>query len=70
VVVGMNSIAVYCMTWLIDGWMLTQLKTHLGEVPFQVFGLTYQPLLENLAVGLCIWLLAWWMFRRRLFLRV
>src|SRR5262245_44170532 len=38
VVIGMNSIAIYCMAHLIDGFILNSFKTHLGQDVFKVFG--------------------------------
>ena len=70
-VLGMNSIAVYIMVWLIPDWVNASLKTHLGEAYGAVpFGEPYRMLIENLAVLLAIWGIAWWMYRRRIFLRI
>ncbi|WP_146453275.1 hypothetical protein [Bythopirellula polymerisocia] len=30
----------------------------------------YRPLFMNLAVGLCLWLICFWMYRRKIFLRI
>lgn len=69
-IVGRNSIAMYCMIWLIASWFLTTLHTHLGEAPFRVLGSEFQPLLENVAVGIGLWLICYWMHRRQIFLRI
>ena len=69
-IVGMNSIAVYCMTFLLSIWLADNLLTHLGSGIFSVLGEPYRPLLLNLSVGFCIWLIAVWMYRRKLFLRI
>jgi predicted acyltransferase len=42
----------------------------LGESPFLIAGPAYKPLLLGLAVLLVEWLLLWWMFRRKIFLRI
>lgn len=70
VVVGMNSVTMYCMTYMIPGWVATSLNTHLGERPYLVLGQPYQHLLMNLSVGFCLWLICVWMYRRRIFLRI
>jgi predicted acyltransferase len=70
VVVGKNSIAMYAMTWLVADWILRQIHIHFGERLFQVFGAAYQPLLENVAVTLMLWLICFWMYRRQIFLRI
>jgi len=70
VVVGMNSIAAYCSEWLFMRFIGETLKTHLGEGPFRVFGAAYAPLLLGLAVLGIVWLILYWMYRRRIFLRI
>ena len=70
VVVGMNSIAAYVLSHLIDGFLAASLKTHLGQNLFNAFGPAYEPLLQGAAVLLLLWLILFWMYRRRIFLRV
>ena len=70
VVIGMNSIAAYLISHLWDGFIERALKTHLGESPFRVFGTAYEPLMLGSAVLLVEWLILYWMYRRKLFLRV
>jgi predicted acyltransferase len=70
VVVGLNSIAAYCMAHLIDSFIRSSLKTHLGEHPFAILGKPYEPLLLGSASLLVMWLLLLWMYRRKLFLRI
>ncbi len=69
-VVGMNSMAMYCMTYLISSWLARNLLTHFGAGVFATWGAAYRALLLNLAVGLCLWLICYWMYRRQLFLRI
>lgn len=69
-VVGKNSIAMYVMTYIVAVWVLDQLRIHIGERPFQVFGTEYQMLMENLTVAAILWLICFWMYRRRIFLRI
>ncbi|QDK83643.1 hypothetical protein EXU85_07410 [Spirosoma sp. KCTC 42546] len=70
VVVGMNSIAIYCLVHLIDKFIITSLYTHLGHGPFQVFGTTYEPLLIGLVTLAIFYLILRWMYRRNLFIRI
>lgn len=70
VVIGMNSIAAYCIAHLFDGFIGSSLDTHLGEKAFQVFGPAYQPLIHGALVLFVMWLLLFWMYRRKLFLRI
>jgi len=69
-VVGMNSMAIYCLIYMIAGWLAKNLQTHLGKSVFAAWGDAYQPLLMNLAVGGCLWLICFWMYKRQLFLRI
>jgi predicted acyltransferase len=69
-VVGMNSIAAYCMADLIEPFISKNLTTHLGKRVFNVLGNAYEPLLHGGAVLLVIWLILFWMYRRKLFLRI
>ncbi|MFO0927026.1 MAG: DUF5009 domain-containing protein [Gemmataceae bacterium] len=69
VVIGMNSIAAYCMAWLFKGFISAALRRHLGAA-FQAFGTVYEPLLLGGATLLVLWLLLYTMYRRGLFLRI
>ena len=70
VVIGMNSIAAYCMAHLFEGFVSQGLKTHLGVNAFRVFGPDFEPLVHGALVLLVLWLLLYWMYRRKLFLRI
>jgi predicted acyltransferase len=69
-VVGMNSIAAYLIAHLFDGFIAKALPRHLGPQAFRFAGKEYEPLIHGIAVLLVEWLLLWWMYRRKLFLRV
>ncbi len=69
-IVGMNSIAAYLISWLFAGFIAYALLRHLGSHIFEIFGKAYQPLLLGLGVMLVEWLILWWMFRRKIFLRI
>jgi predicted acyltransferase len=70
VVLGMNSIAAYCSDWLWKGFISDALVRHLGHGPFLVLGPAYEPLLLGAATLLVLWLVLYWMYRRRIFLRI
>jgi predicted acyltransferase len=70
VVIGMNSIAAYCMAHLFEGFIEGSFETHLGGDFFQLLGTAYEPLLEGAAVLAIYWLLLFWMYRRKLFLKI
>lgn len=67
VIVGMNSIAIYLMDQLLPGWIVQTLKTHLGQ---DIFAGTYGMVFQRCAVLVVLWLACWWMYRRRIFLRI
>lgn len=69
-VVGMNSIAMYCMAHLIDGFIVNSLQIHLGKEIFTVLGGAYAPMVQQAALLFILWLLCWWMYRKRIFLRI
>ena len=70
VVIGMNSIAAYVMAEAMRGFMQDSLRIHLGRHAFQIFGPGLEPLLRGLTVLSIYWLILFWMYRRKLFLRV
>ncbi|GAA4396432.1 DUF5009 domain-containing protein [Nibrella viscosa] len=70
VVIGMNSIAIYVLSHLIDGFIIDTLKIHLGQQVFSVLGDSYKTLLSGTAVLLIFWLMLYWMYKRKLFIRV
>ncbi len=70
VVIGMNSIAAYCFAHLFEDFLKSGFRTHLGRDVFLIWGPGYRPLLEGAAVLLALWLILYWMYRRRIFLRI
>jgi predicted acyltransferase len=70
VVVGMNSIAAYLMSWLFKGFIGANLRTHLGAEAFKILGDAYEPLLKGAAVLLILWVMLFAMYRKKVFLRI
>jgi predicted acyltransferase len=70
VVIGMNSIAAYVIAHLFDGFIEKNLTTHLGTGMFNVFGEAYQPFLHGAATLAMLWLILYWMYRRKFFLKI
>jgi len=82
IVVGMNSIAMYCMSQLLKPFVKSSLNTHLGwpfapdtflTRPFPglaEFSALYGPIVQMSAVLLVFWLVCLWMYRRGLFLKI
>ena len=69
VVVGMNSIAVYVMSWTMRDFIGEALDRHLGGI-FGVAGATFQPVLHGFAVLIVFWCILFWMYRKKIFLRI
>jgi predicted acyltransferase len=69
-VVGMNSIAAYCIAHLWEGFIYKGLRTHFGADTFKFLGAGYEPLVLGATVLLVMWLVLFWMYRRKIFLRI
>jgi heparan-alpha-glucosaminide N-acetyltransferase len=70
VVIGMNSIAAYCIAHLFEDFVSSSLATHFGKGIYGVLGQPYEPLVHGGLVLLVFWLILYWMYRRKLFLRI
>jgi len=66
----MNSIAAYLIAHLWEEFIINSFHIHLGSQPFAILGLGLQPLLVGIAVMLTYWLVLYWMYKRKLFLRI
>jgi heparan-alpha-glucosaminide N-acetyltransferase len=69
-VIGANSIAIYVMSWTIEHFISSALVRHLGPAPFDVLGPPFEPVLRGLGVLIVFWLILFWMYRRKVFLRI
>ncbi len=69
-VIGANSIAIYCLAHLIDGFVLKSIGTHLGPSIFKEFGDTWEPLVRGGAVLVVFWLILLWMYVKKIFIRI
>jgi len=69
-VIGANSIAIYVMSWTLEHFVSTALVRHLGRAPFLVLGPPFEPVLRGAAVLLVFWGILYWMYRRKIFLRI
>jgi len=70
VVVGMNSIAAYLIAHLWEDFIISSLHIHLGYGLFRVFGVGLEPFMLGVTVMLIYWFILYWMYRRRVFLRI
>jgi predicted acyltransferase len=70
VVIGMNSIAAYMIAHLFEDFIRGALRTHLGAGTFAAFGAAYEPFVMGSAILFGYWLILYWMYKRKLFLRI
>ena len=70
IVVGTNSIVMYCMGQLLKPWTRDTLQRHLGKDLFLSAGPLYEPMLQATLVGLVFWLVCVWLYRQKIFVRI
>lgn len=70
VVVGMNSIAIYVMSWTMVDFFGDAVDRHFGRAIAVMSGPTFQPVLHGFAVLVIFWIILFWMYRRKIFLRI
>jgi len=69
VVVGINSIAAYLIAHLFEGFVQSSFRTNFGFA-LNLFGTTLEPVfLGTLTLGI-YWLILFWMYRNKVFLRI
>ena len=70
-VIGVNSIAAYVIS---DGgvrdYISNNLHTHLGQHYDRLFGPPFAELVNGILVLTLIWLLLYWMYRRKIFIKI
>ena len=69
-VIGANSIAIYVMSWTIEHFISSALLRHVGPAPFAIMGAPFEPVLRGAGVLLVFWAILFWMYRRKIFLRI
>lgn len=70
VVVGANSIAAYMIAHLCENFVLSSFRIHFGDRLFQVFGAAAEPTVLGAATLLTYWLMLFWMYRNKIFLKI
>jgi len=70
IVVGMNSIAIYIMSWTMQDFFRTALGTHFGAVMSTLVSPALLPVAYGIGVMLIFWMILFWMYRRKIFLRI
>ena len=69
IVIGMNSIAAYCIAHLFEDFIGKALDRHLGKHFFQTLS-PYDPFVRGTLILTVLWLILFWMYRRRIFLKI
>jgi predicted acyltransferase len=69
-VIGANSIAIYVMSWTMEHFVSQSLATHFGSAPFLLLGPSFEPVLRGIAVLLVFWSILYWMYRRKIFIKI
>jgi predicted acyltransferase len=70
IVVGMNSIAIYVMSWTMQDFFRNALEIHLGKVMSALVSPTLLPVAYGFGVILIFWIILFWMYRRKIFLKI
>ena len=69
-VIGANSIAAYLLAHGSEGFIVRSFRIHLGTDIFELLGPAYEPLLAGITVLVVQWLVLWWLYRQRIFIRI
>jgi len=77
VVIGANSIFIYCAYETVTPWIEKMLTTHLalaerhwGFHTFELFGPEYAPIVRGALVIVVFWLVLLWMYLKRIFIKI
>jgi predicted acyltransferase len=70
IVIGVNSIAMYVIVHIATGFVGRSLTTNLGRGMFDAFGPAFTPITLGAATLVVFWLILWWMYRQRVFVRI
>lgn len=69
-VVGMNSIAAYLIAHLWEEFVLSTFRIHLGMRVLNAFGTALEPFVLGVLAMAAYWLILYWMYRKRIFIRI
>jgi heparan-alpha-glucosaminide N-acetyltransferase len=70
VVVGANSIATYVLVHVATDYVERSLVIHLGRKPFELAGAAFAPIVLGACTLAIFWLILYWMYRQRVFVRI
>lgn len=69
IVIGMNSIAIYVMSWTVGHFFYDAMERHLGGL-LNAAGTTFHPVVQGFGVIVILWTILFWMYRRKIFLKI
>ncbi len=69
-VIGANSIAIYVMAWTMEHFVSESLQIHVGSAPFLLLGPPFEPVLRGIGVLLVFWWILYWMYRKKIFIKI
>jgi hypothetical protein len=69
-VIGMNSIAAYVIADGFGGYLQKTLYIHFGPQYDQLFGDAYSTLVKGVLVLTIEWLILFWMYRKKIFIKI
>jgi predicted acyltransferase len=70
VIVGMNSIAAYVIAHLFEDFVESSFRINLGMGVLNIFGTAVEPVVIGALTLAFYWVFLYWMFKRKLFLRI
>jgi predicted acyltransferase len=69
-VIGANSITAYILAHGPDQFLLRSFRTHFGADVFKYFGPAYEHLVGGIAVLIVQWLILYWLYRQKIYIRI
>jgi predicted acyltransferase len=69
-VAGANSIALYMVSQLLKPWVGGLWQRYLGQDVFLIAGPELESVLRYSAIGFTFWLVVYWMYRNKFFVRI
>ncbi|TSD67986.1 DUF5009 domain-containing protein [Inquilinus sp. KBS0705] len=70
IVIGTNSIAAYVLADGFGSFIRQTLYIHLGQNYDQIFGIAYSTLIKGALVLIIQWLILYWMYRKKIFIKI
>lgn len=69
-VIGANSITAYILAHGPDRFVANSIRLHFGEDVFKAFGQPYEPLFAGIVTLVVLWLILYWLYRQKIYVRI